>query len=407
MGRTTVRGRRFRTLIALSAAVILGTASLTAANPQKYAKLKKRDRCTVCGHDEELLRAQGQDHGPFTFGRSDTEAIAKEMTWHPTVLETTHFRIVGDFPKWKIPEGERKRYRAELTALKEKFPAVNAKTAVLDRWYRIHLLADKLEQVYSEVQDLFGTSESAWLDPERNRMRGVGPFLGEQDKYEVMVFEQRSPYREYMTNTWGLAYVKPQRYNNVDRDMLWFGLNLEEEDIHSDRYLQNVILHGVAHNLLDGYEHYSYELPVWITEGFAHWIERENDPRYATFCTIEGSFEVGRSVRRWAPEVRKLIQKGKAATFASLLRRASFAELSFDDHLVIWSKIDFLIRSDRGAFGNFITDLKTRRDPRTHLPDGSHMDDVQRESMRKRYGWTMARAEQAWKDWVMATYPVK
>lgn len=363
-------------------------------------------KCTVCRHDKELLDRNGMSHGPFPFGRTTSDEIQAEMLWMPVWIETKHFRLAADLPDWKIPENERKAYRAELEELQLKWPEIKPKKAVLDPWYRAHLLADRMERAYDQFLDLMGAGEEDFWDEERNRLLDRGPYLGEHDKFEVMIFQERGAYKDYMSRTWGLTYLKPQRWNNVDRRCLWFGLNLQEEDVRHDQHVHNVVRHNLGHNMLDGYLYYAYDLPVWITEGFGHWFERYNDERFNMFDTVEGSFHKARNLTRWAPEVRKIVQRDEAVTFALLLRRMSFAELVYEDHLVVWSKIDFLINYDREKFGRFISALKGRRNAQG-LPDSSDLDGAQRDAFRDIYGWSIHQAEDEWKQWVLETYPVK
>jgi len=380
---------------------LLLAAGLTAAVPAQV-----RGRCTVCGNDPALLARNGYGHGPFPFGRSDSAAIEKDFFWKPVWIETPHFRLALDLPSWKVPERERKAYRAELTRLKERWPAIKPKARTLDPWLRAHLLADRVERFYADFQELVGRSEESFWDADKNYLQGLGPYLGMHEKYEVMVFQQEGPFREYMERTWGLTYVKPQRWNIIDRKCLWFGMNLEQEHVRHDQYLHNIVLHNLAINLLNGYLFYGFDMPIWIKEGLAHWAARRNDPRFNSFDTVEGAFVEKKSLERWAPEVRKLVAKDKAASFASLLRRMSFAELSFDDHLIVWSKVQFLIEHDREKFGRFLTVLKGRRTA-AGIPDGSKLDDAQREAFKDIWGWTLQQAERHWVDWVLATYPVK
>lgn len=381
-------------------------ASLLALTAAGAARAQGHGRCTVCDNDPELLARNETGHGPFPFGRSDTEAIEKELFWHPVWIETRHFRLGLDLPGWRIPEKERKAYRAELTGLQKKWPAINPKTRVLDPWLRAHLLADRVERFYATFQELVGRDEASFWDEEANRMLGLGPYLGMHDKYEIMVFQEEGPFREYMQRTWGLTYVKPQRWNNVDRKCLWFGMNLQSEHVRHDQHLHNLVLHNLAINLLNGYLFYGYDMPIWIKEGLAHWAARRNDPRFNAFDTVEGAFVAKKSLERWAPEVRKLVARDEAASFAALLRRMSFAELSFEDHLVVWSKVQFLIETDREKFGRFLTALKSRR-TKDGYPDGSNLDDAQREAFKDIWGWTLQQAERRWVDWVLETYPSK
>lgn len=388
------------------ALAVLVAATAAPASAQGERPKSRRDRCTFCDHDPEVLARNGMGHGPFPFARTDSDQIAAEGVWSPTLLETEHFRILGDFPSWKIPQDEIKAYRAELAALVERWPLVKPKQGELDPWHRIHLLGERLEHNYERFLELAGSSDEEFLDAERNTMRGIGRYAGQGNKYEVMVFEQANPYREFMRNTWGLGYVKPQCWNNVDRDCLWFGLNMETDAIHHDKHLTAVVIHGVSHNLLNGYMHYSYEMPVWLYAGTGHWLERQADGRYDTFCSIEGNFDVGKAVHDWDVEVRKIVAKNEGASFANFLRVNSLAEIGFQDHLLAWSKVDFLVRTRPADFGAWLTRLKTRRDARG-MPDGAKMDEAQREGLKEIFGWTIQQAEDAWREWVLATYPVK
>ena len=394
--------RAVRLLLVLLAVLL----AADAASAQGERPKRKRDRCTFCDHDPEVLATNGMHHGPFPFARTDSAKIAEEGVWEPMLLETEHFRILGDFPKWKVPVDEIKVYRAELAALQERWPEVVPKQGSLDPWYRVHLLGERLEALYDRFLALAGNSDDDFLDADRNTMRGIGRFLGQGEKFEIMVFERANPYREFMRATWGLGYVKPQCWNNVDRDCLWFGVNMETEQIQHDKHLSAVITHGVGHNLLNGYMHYSYEMPVWIYEGTGHWLERQFEGRFDTFCSIEGNVDVGRATHDWAPEVRKLVAKDRGASFAQLVRKNSLAEIDYEDHLVSWSKVDFLAQAHPEAFGKWLTQLKTRK-TRDGYPDGTKMDDAQRDAFKEHFGWTMAQAEEAWKEWVESTYPLK
>ncbi|MBC8329409.1 MAG: hypothetical protein ISR76_04250 [Planctomycetes bacterium] len=394
-------GRIRPLLLALLAALLAADAPAQAERPKH-----RKDRCSFCDHDPEVLARNKMHHGPFPFARTDSLAIAEEGVWEPTLLETEHFRILGDFPKWKVEADEIKVYRAELEALMDRWPEVKSKQGTLDPWYRIHLLGERLETLYSRFLQLTGSKEEDFLDPERNLMRGIGRYLGQHEKYEVMVFEDANPYREFMRNTWGLGYLKPQCWNNVDRSSLWFGVNLETDVIHHDKHLSAVVIHNIGHNMLNGYMHYSYEVPVWLYAGIGHWAEKSFDGRFDTFCSIEGNLDVGKATHDWAPQVRKMLMKGRGASFAQLIRKKSLAEIGYEDHLISWSKFDFLVQHKPEAFGAWLTELKTRKDA-NGFPDGTNMDEAQRNGFKEHFGWTLAKAEEEWQEWVKATYPVK
>ncbi len=387
-------------------ATVVFASPILGQVPALQERPAKKDRCTVCRHDPKLMKKNGTHHSPGLFARTNPDQIEEDFFWKPIWLETPHFRIGADLSPWKIPTEERKAFRAELTVLAKTWPKVNTKATTLDSWTRVHLLGARLEALYQQVIDLFGADMDLFADPEKLLLRGIGPFLGEEDKYEVMVFQERSLYREFMSVTWGLPYVKPQQWNIVDRNCLWFGLSTETDDIHHDLHLNNVIFHGLAHNLLNGYYYYAYELPVWLIEGLAHWLERDADPRWSSFCTVEGAFHEGRSLKKWEPAVRKIASQDKEDGLANLMRKGSLAELSWENHLEAWSKIDFFVKVKPRAFAQFITALASRRNA-SGLPDGTKMEEAQRQALRDHYGWSVLQAERAWKAWVLENYALK
>jgi len=385
---------------------LMAAAALLVAAAPLTAQLSRSERCTVCKNDAKLMERNGITHGPFPFARNDSEKIAADFLWAPVWIETKHVRLAADLPTWKIPENEKKAYRAELEELQKKWPEIKPKGRSMDRWLRAHLLAERIESFYAEFEALVGREEESFWDEDKNYYAGVGPYLGMFEKYEVMIFQERELYRDFMQRTWGLTYVKPQRWNNVERRCLWFGFNMEEDDIRHDERIHNAVRHNLALNFLNGYQFYAYDLPAWLREGLAHWATRVNDERFAFFDTVEGAFVEKKSLLDWRPDVRELVLKDEATSFASLMRRHSFAELDFEDHLVVWSKVDFLIAQGAEKFGAFVTDLKSRRNA-AGLPDGSGMDDAQRDAFRDHYGWNLPQVENAWKAWVVESYSAK
>ena len=68
--------------------------------------------------------------------------------------------------------------------------------------------------------------------------------------------------------------------------------------------------------------------------------------------------------------------------------------------------MDFLLETKPKEFGVFLTEIVSRRDKQGY-PDGSNMDNVQRDGFKKHFGWTLNKAEEKWKEWVLVTYPTK
>jgi len=403
---------------------------------------KKKDVCWVCGEDPKLMAATGiVNHGPFTFFKTDSAELqehigARDLKW----LETTHFRIGCDLKPWKIPVSEQKAYRAELAKLAEKFPAIDPKkTKVLDRWLRIHLMAERMETLYADMLVIFGWTEEDYLKlpPEEIFVKasegewketlnddfqtrpartpgfpgwiGVGRYFGMPMKYEILMLQYEADMLEVKNHYIGHTNSHPQRWHNTWRTQdatepvsrsMWFGISAEAEKVKHDQHMHNALLHNVSINILDGYMLYLVEAPVWLRVGLGHYFHRRNSPDYNFYDLDEGAAEQDRDAKKWKPPVRKIVAAGDAATFAELGRLRSFGDIGFEDHLVSWSKFCFLYETQPKEFAAWILKLKTN-------PNFTNNLDAQRDAMRECFGWTFQQAEEKWKAWVLETYPVK
>lgn len=402
---------------------------------------KKKDLCSVCGEDPEIMEAAGiVNHGPFMFFKSDSKEVqnhlsARDMVW----LETKHFRLGSDLKPWKIPVSDKKAYRAELTELAEIFPAVDPKKVKsLDRWMRVHLMAFRIEKAYAHLEDLFGyteeefgilpeegvfiaASDSTWQADlaadflERPKRAagmppwvGLGRYLGMPMKFEILMMHYESDFLETKGHYIGHMNSHPQRWHNTWRPpntepvsrALWFGFSTEADKMKHDQHVHNALLHNVTINILDGFMLYLVEAPVWLRSGLGHYMSRRNSVDYNFYDLDEGSTELNKDASKWKPLVRKYVVKDDAPGFSELSRMRSFGDLDFEAHLTSWSKLMFLMETDRVAFGKWIVQLKTD-------PNQTNNLDAQRKALKDNFGWTFVQADEKWAAWVRETYPVK
>ncbi len=416
--------------------------ALLFLTPPLPAQSHGKDVCTVCGFDPEVMANAGiQNHGPFIFLKSDSEEImqtvgAFDMVW----LESIHFRLGSDLKPWKIPVKDRKAYRAELTELAEFFPMVHPKKIkVLDKWMRIHLMAFRMEKAYQHLMSLTGYTEEQFLvlpeeqvfvdasagedwkgdlekvflaSPKRAPGMpgwvGLGRYFGMPMKFEILMMRYEEDFALIKKHYIGHLDSHPQRWHLTWRPAntepvsraLWFGLSTEADKIKHDQHLHNALLHNVTINILDGYMLYLVEAPVWLRIGMGHYMSKRNSDLYNFYDLDEGSTTQTKDSHRWEPIVRKLIGKNDAIGYADLSRMRSFGDLDFEAHVVAWSKVCFLMQYDGKKFGRWITALKTAKDLTNNLS-------TQRKILKDVYGWTFAQADAAWKEWVLATYPLK
>ncbi len=360
-------------------------------------------------------------YGPFAFGQRGHEVASSaeieqrlsyaEILW----VETAHFHIGLNLPEWRLPDEieTRRKIRAELERLHAILPRVNPRARVLDPWLRLHLTAMRLEDVYGEFQAFLGVSDSDFPADKskvisgQGRYMGYGPYLGMASKYLIFVTTKTGTYLDYQQAHIGKTTKFGQRWHFTDVGALFYGVALDMDDgrLRHDTALHNDLIFNTVHGLCDGFRHYSYDLPVWIREGLAHWFERRNDPRWNTFTQNEGGLADKRPLWRWEPETRRLVAAGKGTPFSEMYTWRDYSQIAFEDHILMWSRWDFLMTKDREQFARFMFAVKGRVDPKTWLVDQADLVGATREALREIYGLSPLALDEEWRAWVLKTYP--
>jgi hypothetical protein len=233
---------------------------------------------------------------------------------------------------------------------------------------------------------------------------GEGPYLGQKGKYEVLMVPSKGEHVAYLTKEFGLQIQNTQRWNVVARDTLTVTIHAEQGGLRKDTAMHGHLAFNLAHNLLDGYKHYSYDTPIWIHEGLAHFLEREVDPNFNTFDSSEGGIAQESSKSKWRQETQRLVRQKKVPRMAELIALRSYAELELDDHFATWSMIEYLVTTNPEGFACLVRTLCTLLNAQ-NIPDGSNMKDHHRDAFQKCLGLSYPEFDQAWRDWVLGVEP--
>jgi hypothetical protein len=274
------------------ALTFLALASLAPA----LAAQRKNDPtlCPYCKGDPALMAKAGiRSHGGFEFGSADTKTIdgqlaTSDIRW----IETAHFELGFALGSHKVSVEEKEKFRAELGRLAEVLPAVDPREKILDSWLRTHLYAQRLEDAWKRFLDLMQVKESDFPDGSkpydlRGKYMGNGPYMGQKGKYEVLVVSSESTLANYLTQQFGLLIRKTQRWNLPEKEAMSVSINGGADEMREDEALHGHMVFNVTNNILDGYKHYSYDTPIWIREGLAHFMEREIEQKYNSFDSAE------------------------------------------------------------------------------------------------------------------------
>lgn len=402
-------------------AICLG-ALAAAAVAQEQDKLPKWRIDPYTKNKPEAMRKAGYvSFGPFPFGNLANDTVSSadidkslpyaQILW----LETAHFRLGINLPAWTVPMDPetRGKIRGELERLAEKLPGVNAKTRTLDPWLRAHLYAQRVEDIYAEFCRLAGvTDEDFPQEPDKVVVQagatymGQGPYLGMKEKYLLLLFEKESLFRQYMTGYLGRDSRFGQRWHHKEASCLIYTVATESEGgrLKHDTALHGNVAFNIGQNLLDGFRYYSYDLPVWIREGLGHWFERRVDPKWNSFDQNEGSLADMKTTWRWEPYLRSLLgSSGKFAPFSEAYTWRDFGNLTFNDHVAVWSRIDFLMAQGPDKWRRFLFEVKGRVTA-DWMPDQSDLVGATREALQKVYGLSPLSFDEKWAEWVKANY---
>ena len=390
-------------------ATLLTCGLLLAGGAEQKGK-RDEPACEWCLDDPELMARAGiLNHGGFEFGRGDTESVAAllpmvDLVW----VETPHFELGFALGPHKVKTNERNKIRAELTRLAEALPEVNPKTKVLDPWLRAHLYAQRLEDVYAHVQELLQVEDDDFppvFKPwnMQGKYMGVGPFLGQGGKFEVLILPSQASSVLYLRDQFGLLIKLTQRWNLIERETLSVTMHLDQGALRQDGATHGHMAFNVAINLIDAYKHYNYDIPVWIREGLAHYVERAIDPKFNTFDSSEGAVADTTSKEDWGREVLELFTKDEAPRMAELMSIRTYAELEKRHHYATWSIIDWLVQTDPDGLA-CIADRITGLLSEAGVPDAANMTDAHRDAVKECLGMSYAQLDVAWREWAQATY---
>ncbi|HUR27133.1 MAG TPA: hypothetical protein VM509_03035 [Planctomycetota bacterium] len=395
----------------LASLLLLAALPVAAESP---AAQKKNDptTCPYCKGDPELMKKAGLvSHGGFEFGSNDTAGAdtllaSSDIRW----VESTHFQIGVALGTYKIKEEEKKAIRAELDRLALVLTEVDAKPKMLDPWIRVHLYAQRCEDVYARFCQIMQVKDSDFpsgtkLWDGRTKYMGEGPYLGQKGKYEVLLLPSEAAATTYMKEQYGVTTKKSQRWNVTVRDTLAFVAHVGDGKLKDDPAMHGHVAFNMAINMLDGLKHYSYDTPIWLREGLAHFMEREINPKFNSFDSSEGAIASMTNKEKWEPEVKKMIAADQQTRISQMMTLKDYGGLTLNHHFTVWSMTDYMIRARPNEYAAFNDKLHGRMN-KQNFSDSSDMVDFHRTAFQEKFGMNYVEFEAAWMKWVEETYVV-
>jgi hypothetical protein len=401
-----------RRIATVAMASLAALAPAPAAQTAKAEKTPARDPYTR-GEAAAMAKARYDSFGPFAFGdRHDTLEVENVLGVEGGIrwVETPHFKIGIALPEYTVRadhKSERAKIRAELEALKERLPRIRPSATVLDPWLRLHLFAQRAEDLFAEFSALLGDVAFAEEpDPSKREVYGEGPYLGQPAKFTVLLVQKTSVLGQYSRTFLERDCAGGVRHNFADIGSLFVGLAVDEAEgeFTTDTALHCDFARQMAATFVDALESYRYDVPVWLTTGIGDWFSRRIEPRFSRLgeeVTYQGD---PRRAYEWEPRVRGRVRFDTYPRAEELLSITD-AQLAPIEQMMAWSRIDFLM-SRRQEMGRFLIAVKGLS-PSDAIPSRAAILGRQAEALRESFGFDAEGFDRAWAEYVLATYPKK
>jgi len=334
------------------------------------------------------LQGKTKDHfGTFRLLEQEAQVVLdrlfkKMKLKSPVFIEDRFFRIFTDLGKFHTKKPPYRRREFELQQLADIFPKISKKTINLNSHHRAH-------RVKEEFENLVGFKEkAAYMDYN-------GPYHGLNQKFEIYMFRKKKDCMDFVQDVLGQAQDDGLCWHLLsERAMISF----QQAQGRPDVFLNNTFTHRLAYNFIVGFRSYQYDLPAWITLGYAHLMERRERTNFNTLIFGEGRIPKFRLPKKWKVGVKKMVLANKMRPFQQIADFENVASIKPSEHPLIWSQCSYLMQLDQKKFGKMIHVLKDKK-------TGESTRNLLIRALRMSFGLTLSQIDEGWKAWVKETYP--
>lgn len=355
--------------------------------------------------DPEVMAALGIESwaptglGPTQLGGSaGLEESLAMAEW--LFIETAHFRWASSCGSDTLKTEDRERLEPYFVVLREHGVPVPKRPKSLSPRLRLLLMALRGEELYQRFLDLIGHAEGDFPDKRQAEgpYMGNGRYLGEADKFELIVHANRETHRVFTLDHMGASVTGSLRWHFKDPHKLFASVPASDSDLRKDRWLWPHIAHNLGHMFLAAYKHFSYQPPVWLDEGLALMLEREAEATSITTEGEEGTLNEDVRSSDWKSKLRK-IKSSEEPRIATLMTYQTLGVLTEQEAASCWSRVRFLTDEHPEAFAIFLGAIKGQLDAEGY-PTGRDLPALQRTIWKEHFQWTPQEFDAAYFAWL-------
>ncbi len=280
----------------------------------------------------------------------EQNALERELARAVPRLESARFRLVIDVAQ--LPEGKKKVSGHALA----------------------HRLAHDLEHVAAKVSEHYQMEAQDY----RAKMR-------------MWLWSTLETHQQAQTKFQGT--ITTGDFKLLGRDPV-FSVWTEPTNFDTVPKVRELFAHNAAHMLLSNAFQPTWVGDIgggWLDAGLGHWYEYELFGHSTNYCLEEATLSENYENGQWRAAVRRRLEKEKDPFLPGLLPKRTGA-LAADEHALCWSFYDWLL-TQPGVVRKLMIDLKQKK--------------AAREVLAQHLGMDLFAAEDAWRAWVSATYPLK
>lgn len=326
-------------------------------------------------------------------------------------IETAHFRLASTLGTYKptadLPEKE--ALEAEFAELKKKLPRAKL-TSKIDPWLRAHLYAYRLEKLYADFWSRFQLREEDFTSLEakerEGRPMGAGPYLGQKEKFIVLLTDTRSALGRYLRTYVGVE--NEYSYRAKYPDCYFLGAtyeSLKDNGRDLDIALHTSVAGAVAQNFVDAFRNTNQSVPEWMRYGIAHWYGRRIDARWNQWNAGGATNPDEDKNWIWEPRVIGLLKNDASTPWDEMMNYASYEDIKPREHMLCWSRVDWLFEQRKADARELLIALTHPVDPN---PGPARTAAIRAQEMRAyETVWKQKPSDldAAWRAWVLKEYP--
>jgi hypothetical protein len=397
-----------RATLAVGAAILLAAAAsaqVPAAAKDTEPVLVAPPRDPYTGGDSKQMAAAGVvAYAPLPWSGDVTTAEIDNVLGPGRVLwlETAHCRVGCGLRATPLPAAAAKRryYQDALHRLAGKLPHVDERPKTVDPWLHLHLFAQQAEELYEDLHRRIGIDDSEFTGGQPPH----GKYLGLPDKFLLLVLQRKSDLARYLGRYCGVQGDRSYRCCMAKPGQVVVAVALEGPENMDTTGLSCWVAYSLVHAFLDGYRGFDHDLPTWLIEGLAHWYERTVPSEFINATVKKEDAVDPLKQHLWPERVHRWAQHdGNWLRWNQLVALTDDEQFGYREHLMAWSRVDYLMAQNEAKVGDFVRELK-------HLPPpwketrAQQLQAVQPAMLQRLFGCDAAAFDENWRRWVLKTY---